>query len=477
MIDRFAFNVGRGRPAAARRDAGQRPTPLARPAATAVAGAGRRTAAAAASRPDWAWRGLLGFTAVLFIRPQEQFPQLASLHLAEMFAIVGILGMVIGRAARGQTIVRLTPEVIGVCAFGAAMLASMPTSFWPGGSVGVFLDIYVKLLLIFVLLAATLDRPERLDQLTFLVVVFSGYIALRAVVDGMRGTNLVEGGRVAGSVRGIFGNPNDLALNMVVFLPFALVWFFRERAPLLRRGIAGVCALLMLATIVFTRSRGGALGLAAMVMVLALGSLRLKPAIAAATLAAVILAAPLAPSSFWERMESIADAQKDATGSRQARLDLMKEAWTVFIDHPIVGIGLGQFVNYDPTGRREAWNVTHNALLQVATELGVVGLAPFVFLIASGARAALETRRRVVQGRPSPGRGRRGGRAAGGEPEPDERLVAAAAAVGPSLVGWFVCALFASVALNWTLYYVLAITAAARDVSRIEQPSPERVAA
>jgi O-antigen ligase len=275
-------------------------------------------------------------------------------------------------------------------------------------------------------------------------------------------------------VKGIFGNPNDLALNMVVFLPFALVWVFRDRAPLLKRGVAGLCALLMLATIVFTRSRGGALGLGLMMAALVVGSLRVKPAIGAATLAAVILAAPLAPASFWDRMESIADAQKDATGSRQARIELMEEAWNVFLDHPVLGIGLGQFVNYDPSGRREAWNVTHNALLQVATELGVLGLLPFVFLIGSGARAALEARRRVLRAPPASRRARSAdaGTAPAGEP-----LVSAATAVGPSLLGWFVCALFASVALNWTLYYVLAITAATRDVARVERPQPERVAA
>jgi putative inorganic carbon (HCO3(-)) transporter len=413
---------------------------------------------------------------MLFLRPQEQFPPLEALHLAELCAIVGILGMVLGRLSRGLSAIRVTPEVIGVFGFGAAMLLSMPTSFWPGGSVHVFLEIYIKLLLIFVLLAHALDRPERLDQLTFLIVLFSGYIALRAVIDGVRGTNLVEGGRVGGSVRGIFGNPNDLALNMVVFLPFALVWVFRSRAPLVKRGLAGLCALLMLATIVFTRSRGGALGLAAMMAVLTIGSLRLKPAIAAAALAALLLALPMAPSTFWARMESITDASKDETGSRQARLDLMEEAWNVFLDHPVLGIGLGQFVNYDPDGRREAWNVTHNALLQVATELGVVGLIPFCFLIVSGGRAALEARRRAAGGgrRHKPGIRPRWSDASA---HTDERLVAGATAVAPSLVGWFVCALFASVALNWTLYYVLAIAAATRDVSRAADGERERLAA
>jgi O-antigen ligase len=472
MTDRFAFNAGpraeRGRTRSADRKTGRDwPRPVGSEPRVAIA-------SREAARADWAWRGLLGFTTMLFLRPQEQFPPLETLHLAELCAVVGIVAMVLGRLSRGLPVVRVTPEVVGVCAFGAAMLASIPLSFWPGGSVAVFLDVYIKLLLIYVLLANTLDRPARLDQLTFLVVLFSGYIALRAVVDGLRGVNLVEGGRVAGSVRGIFGNPNDLALNMVVFLPFALVWVFRDRAPLLKRGLAGLCALLMLATIVFTRSRGGALGLCVMMAALVIGSLRVKPAIAVATLAAVILAAPLAPASFWDRMESIADAKKDVTGSRQARIELMEEAWHVFLDHPVLGIGLGQFVNYDPSGRREAWNVTHNALLQVATELGVVGLTPFIFLILSGARAAFEARRRVLRSPPAPTRRRPGELAS---VPPGEPLVSAATAVGPSLLGWFVCALFASVALNWTLYYVLAITAATRDVARLERPRPERAVA
>jgi O-antigen ligase len=430
-------------------------------------------------RADWSWRGLLGFTAVLFLRPQEQFPPLEVLHLAEIFAVVGIIAMVLSRVGRGLSAIRITPEVLGVFAFGGAMLLSIPTSFWPGGSVHVFLDIYIKLLLIFVLLAHALDRPERLEQLTFLIVLFSGFIALRAVIDGVRGAHMVEGGRVGGSVRGIFGNPNDLALNMVVFLPFALLWMFRTNAPVVKRAAGAICALLMLGTIVLTKSRGGALGLAAMMGVLTVGSIRLKPSIAAAALAALLLALPMAPSSFWDRMASITDASKDPTGSRQARLDLLSEAWNVFLDHPVLGIGLGQFVNYDPDGRREAWHVTHNALLQVATELGVVGLAPFCFLMVSGARAALEARRRVT--------GDTSRRRSRGQPGPrphavppargDDRLVAAAAAVGPSLVGWFVCALFASVALNWTLYYVLAIAAATRDVSRAADAQLQRVAA
>jgi O-antigen ligase len=55
----------------------------------------------------------------------------------------------------------------------------------------------------------------------------------------------------------------------------------------------------------------------------------------------------------------------------------MREAWAAFLAHPVTGVGAGQFKNYAPDGREEAWRETHNVLLQVAAELGVVGLACF----------------------------------------------------------------------------------------------------
>ena len=35
-----------------------------------------------------------------------------------------------------------------------------------------------------------------------------------------------------------------------------------------------------------------------------------------------------------------------------------------------------------------------------------------------------------------------------------------------ALAGWFVCALFASVAYNWTFYYLLALAIAPREILR-----------
>jgi putative inorganic carbon (hco3(-)) transporter len=412
---------------------------------------------------DWAWRGLLLFTAVLFLRPQDQIKPLEIFHLAEVFALISIAGLVTGRLARRLPVSVFTPEIGGIIAFGLAMIASIPMSIWPGGSVNVLTDVGIKVFLIFVLLVNTLDRPERLDQLTFMMVVLSGYLSVLGVFDAVRGVHMVEGDRLRGPVGGMFDNPNDFALALVAVLPFALLWMFRD-VPLWKRGIAAGSALAMMASIVFTRSRGGMLGLAAMIALLVVRSIRFKPSVAAATLVGVLAGLPLAPASFWDRMVSIVDADKDPTGSRQARIDLMKEAWQVYLEHPVVGIGLGQFVNYDPEDRVQAWRVTHNALLEVATELGTLGLVPFLYLLWRGATATRTARRLLLPA--APRRWRRRARSPAVLSKDDESLVATATALGPSLAGWFVSSFFASVALGWTIYYLLALAAATRDLAQ-----------
>jgi len=415
---------------------------------------------------DWGYIGLLAFTAVLMMRPQDQIPGLSSLHLAELCAAIGIAPMLLHRFARQLPVFRVTPETTGLILFGAAIIGTAPFSVWPGGAIQVFVDSYAKILIVFVLMMNTLTTPRRLEQITWLILLCSGYLCALAVVDYARGVNLVEGSRLAGPVSGMFGNPNDLALNMVTFLPAAIIIAMSRSQPALKRMTAAGIAFLMLATIVFTKSRSGAVGLAAALVVLvALGG-RVRRGFAVAAIAAVLVAVPFVPASFWERMASITDSRRDATeftGSREARRVVMQEGLATFADHPLTGVGAGQFKNFNPPGRRERFRETHNALIQVAAETGIIGLLAFTFLIV---RAALATRitRRMLR----PPRGH-----SADDPlrsvlaDNDRRaLYAQTVAMTAGLAGWFVCSLFASVAYNWTFYYLLALIVAGRELTR-----------
>lgn len=427
---------------------------------------------ARAERADPAFIGLMVFTGLLFFRPQDQIPALEALHLAELSALGALGAMAFGRLRRGLPIVRISLELWGVILMGALILMTAPFSVWPGGAISTFTEIYSKIILIFILMVNTLTSRKRIDQFLWLIVLASGYIGLRAMLDFARGTNLVENGRVRGSVGGIFKNPNDLALNMVAMMPLAAALALRA-TTLLRRGGAVLCAVLMLGATVVSQSRSGTIGLAVMTMVLGGHLLRRKPALVMAAVLAMVMALPLVPSSYWHRLSSITDESQDDTGSREARQTLLRESYAAFLAHPLTGVGAGQFKNYNPQGRDQPWRESHNIVLQVAAELGIGGVMVLVFLIGRAIMAGAQTQRLLRRAS-----GRRRGRVAvaprsdGLTPAEADWFQGHAAAMTAALAGWFFCALFASVAYNWTFYYLLALAAAPRDllVGRLTPP-------
>jgi O-antigen ligase len=410
--------------------------------------------------PDRAFTALLVFTLVLFLRPQDVFAPLGALHLAELSAGVGLIALVSGRLARGQSISRMTPEFLGVLAFGFVILATAPFSLWIGGSVGVFTELYVKVILVYLLAVNVVTSPARLRSLSWVLVVAVGFIGFRAVLDYARGVNLTgHGTRVRGSVGGIMGNPNDLALNMVVFLPFAVAaaaW----RGPAWRRLVAAAAAACMAGAIVASGSRGGFLGLAAMLLVLGVLMLRHRPGYVIAAAFAIMCALPVLPGSYWNRIASITDDSKDDTGSREARRTLMTESLQAYVENPMIGVGAGEFKDWNNDKRVQAWHEAHNVWLQVAAELGTVGVAVFAFIVFRAFLAVYRTRRLLRIGAAP----RRGSPGPALSTEERRSLDAHSVAIGAALAGWFVCAFFASVAYNWTFYYLLALAATPRDI-------------
>jgi O-antigen ligase len=161
-------------------------------------------------------------------------------------------------------------------------------------------------------------------------------------------------------------------------------------------------------------------------------------------------------------MSSILNPETDPTGSREARKRAMREGYQTYLENPLIGVGAGQFENYKPDDREEAWRETHNAVLQVAAEMGTVGLVVFTFIVGSGFAAAIVAGARLRRAKARFSKARR---------PPDiadsrRTLELFAAALVASLAGWLVASMFASVAYYWTLYLVLGLAIALRDITR-----------
>jgi O-antigen ligase len=167
-----------------------------------------------------------------------------------------------------------------------------------------------------------------------------------------------------------------------------------------------VIAPTCMVALVLTGSRGGAvaLGVAIVVAVVAAGRWRLRTAVvvAAITAATVSIFLAYAPADVRDRFTVPTQGELAAN---EGRATIWQVGWRMVEDRPVTGVGVGNFRTAAPhhaletgaSGRSEQVidrpQVSHNAYLQVLSELGVVGLALYLGVIAfSIACAALAAR-------------------------------------------------------------------------------------
>jgi O-antigen ligase len=187
-------------------------------------------------------------------------------------------------------------------------------------------------------------------------------------------------------------NANDFAAHLLLVLPFLLWTALNSRSGLLRIGaMLGVGWGLYL--ILRTGSRGAVVGLGLDVLVVLIwGTARQR--LALFTLGPIALAAILAltPREALRRSVSFsggADAvSSEAQESSEARRYLLQKSVEYALHHPLFGVGLGMFANYEgiqsvSSGRTGAWHVTHNSFTQAACECGIPAMLLFMAGISS----------------------------------------------------------------------------------------------
>jgi O-antigen ligase len=243
------------------------------------------------------------------------------------------------------------------------------------------------------------------------------------------------------------GNPNDLALTLVIVMPLAIALARSSRRLLMRVSALGL-VLLAAAGVIVTFSRSGFVALVAMLLLYLASWLRqgrLVPVAGVVLMALMGLA--LLPSGYTGRLETISAIESDPTGSAQARWRDMDAALDAISRSPIVGAGLGQDVLALNQIRGEEWISVHNIYLQYAVDLGLPGLVLFLGLLGSAIAGTLRIERRL----------RTGTTGATGTVIPVFEL---ARAVRISLMTFAIAALFYPVAYYFYFYYLAGLAVA-----------------
>lgn len=189
---------------------------------------------------------------------------------------------------------------------------------------------------------------------------------------------------------GPYSNPNAFAQTLVFIIPLAIDRLWHERNYLLRL-FAGATALLSILTVIFTYSRGGLLAMAfAIGILLVLRRPNFMPLLLTAAL--VIGVIQFLPDTYNSRILSLlqfTDLQSSqlTDQSFRGRVSENTAAWQMFLDHPLLGVGLGNFsVNYQSYSReigidpRRDPRTPASLYLELLSEQGLLGTVIFIWL-------------------------------------------------------------------------------------------------
>lgn len=385
----------------------------------------------------FAFAGTYLFTVMLYLRPNELFPEIfGTLSIIKFIAISALLAYVGGKLSSGEPLTIMTIEVKMILAMVGLCLLLLPVSLNPGDSWKEFNDTFSKVVLIFILMVNLIDSRKRLISIFNVVIAGGVWVAYFAIQMFREGKEMLQAkgiSRIAGVGGGMFGNPNDLANALDMLIPLAFV------LGLCRKGIARwvyfAATALFVGAVLITYSRGAFLGLVVsggfVAWKLGKGK-RVKMVFFSILVVGIMTVA--SPGGFGKRMLTIFDSSKDQTGSSYQRRELLKRGVRLVVARPF-GIGMN---NYHVLSINE--EKAHNAYIEISVELGVLGLIAYLIINIAPLLRLMRYEKEFAKG----------------TTEQDKEAYYIGIGLQGILVAYLVCSTFASIQYFWYLYYPVA---------------------
>jgi O-antigen ligase len=248
----------------------------------------------------------------------------------------------------------------------------------------------------FVRVVSQVNSLQRLKSFLWLICL---YTMVYSDFGGLLQAGSFGGGRFE-LLGGVF-DPNDTAYVLLSLFPLCL-YFVQFDAGLVKRlvAIAAICGAI--ATILLTGSRGGIVAFGVVLLMLFL-TRTTGIGVGRKLLLMVALA------SSWFLMKDKIDVERYLTlsnlssdynvTSEGGRTRLWGEAIDLSLAHPLTGVGVHCFATAADQARRLAgepylrWHAVHNSYLQVAAEVGLIGLAVYLLIYLRSLRTFIRLSR------------------------------------------------------------------------------------
>jgi O-antigen ligase len=379
-----------------------------------------------------------------YARPQDSIPYLAALHLPALVTVFLAMSLALTRhhmPVDKQTWVFIV--FLGLMLFHVPIARNNHYAFHLAKGMLITFVVYLALVTSVVTL-------KRFETLTTVWLATHAYLAINGIMKHGRG------------IGGFLLDENDFGMTLNVIIPLALFLGLSRTTGHKRIIYIALTALFLLANL-YTLSRGGFVGLAAVMLYCWLRSPR-KMASALLVCALLICVLTFAPRNYWAEMQSITDEGASA-GTGEQRVYMWRVGWQMFLDNPIIGVGQGNFPFWFRTyevgagfeeglrGRSLAGHEAHSVYVTLAAEHGIIGIAILSMMLYYFRKDAIAIRQLAIDDvRES--REQRG-----------QQILHWSWAMGGGLVGFLVSGVFISVLYYPSLWLLIGFNVALKNAA------------
>lgn len=340
-------------------------------------------------RNPLAYGALVIFCFVYFYRPEDFIPALDYIPLAKISGILAFVALMVG--ALGQGKLRMPRAIKFLIALLFQMILTIPLAVWRGGAWDTVFNKFSKTVVAAILVSMVVASLHQLRRLLWIQTSAVAVVSIAAVLLRHQ-----HDGRLEGFGYGVLQNSNDLALNIAIVLPICLAFMLHGGG--LKKAVWIIAMILMVVAVEMTYSRAGLLALIICggVAVHEYGIKgRRRYLIGIAVFVAVLGLGLIAVSSTYRaRVESIVMGNIEGShdkNSREARLELLKKSIVLSGEHPIFGVGPGNFKVMDT--EHTGWGVAHNTYTELSAEAGIPALVLFLLALGAAFKNIAEARR------------------------------------------------------------------------------------
>lgn len=404
------------------------------PGVSPIRFAGLRSRSNQGGAPASYWL-LLAFLFLLYANLPFVLPATEVVRPAKVVAGAALVMLLVETMFGKRTFSFAWPEGTLLLGFLGAGAFSCLTALWPHQAADSLSDL-VKMALVYFFIVNCANNEHRLRGVMWTMVICGLIPAVGTLTNYLQG-HLVEG---RASWLGIFANPNEMAYSLIILLPLAA--FLATGLGLLRRLALLGLSLVYVAAILVTFSRGGLIALG---VVMALYAWRKRSIWLQSVLVAIVAGGLVLGGKYWSRGENFSGLEGDV--SFRQRLATSEAGLAMFMDHPLLGVGLGCSVIawplYAPNNlySRGAL-VTHNTVIQPLGETGVFGFIFFTLFVGFGIHGARKLALHASR----------------------RSLANLGAGVEIAIWGFVVCGLSGGYVLTWFPYILVGMASAAKRI-------------